>query len=348
MAEDAATRATDGANTFLLAQAGTIAWRQLGNLIRAKVSFERLSVLSPGHPEVRAFEAQIGEPLTAAAALHPTAVAPAQVIVPTPPETPAPGGTGNVVPAESPVAVAPPPVMKSSAAVAPPLPVMESSAAVAPPPAVDDAKIAELRQLAEKQEASKRYNEYVRTLLQLAALLPDAGEKVALLVKAADLYVSKFANQAEAVKAYEAVLAIDPDNAQAAEYLRQMYEKRRDWEKLLGLQRREAERLPAGAGRAAKFLEIAKLATERVKKPELCMDLWQEVLANDQDNVEALGALAGLCERAKDFGKLAVILERQAEITQDAHAKIQVLAKLAALYGDRLSNDEGAVNAWRA
>ena len=44
------------------------------------------------------------------------------------------------------------------------------------------------------------------------------------------------------MKAYEAVLAIDPDHAQAVDYLRQMYEKRRDWEKLLGLQRREAER----------------------------------------------------------------------------------------------------------
>ena len=71
-----------------------------------------------------------------------------------------------------------------------------------------------------------------------------------------------------------------------------MYEKRRDWEKLLGLQRREAERMPPG-GRAAKFLEIAKLATERVKKPEVCIDLWQEVIANDGTNAEALAALAG-------------------------------------------------------
>src|SRR5271165_7012342 len=134
---------------------------------------------------------------------------------------------------------------------------------------------------------------------------PDVHEKVALFSKAADLYVTKFANQAEAVKAYEAVLAIDPDHTQSVDYLRQMYEKRRDWEKLLGLQRRDAERMAPGPERAAKFLEIAKLATERVKKPEVCIDLWQEVLANDDTNAEALGALAGLYERAKDFEKLA-------------------------------------------
>ncbi len=204
-----------------------------------------------------------------------------------------------------------------------------------------------MRVLADKQESAKRYNEYVKTLLQLASLVPDRAEKVSLYGKAADLYVSRFANQAEAVKAYEAVLAIDPDNTQAVEYLRQMYEKRRDWEKLLGLQRREAELLPAGAGRAAKFLEIAKLATERVKKPDVCIDLWQEVLSNDEANAEALGALAGLYERAKDFGKLATVLERQAETTIDVATKIQVLTKLGTICGERLNDDEGAVNAWR-
>ena len=57
----------DGNATFLLAQAGTIAWRQLGNLIRARVSFQRLSAVAPEHPQLRAFEAQIGETLQGAA-----------------------------------------------------------------------------------------------------------------------------------------------------------------------------------------------------------------------------------------------------------------------------------------
>ena len=85
-----------------------------------------------------------------------------------------------------------------------------------------------------------------------------------------------------------------------------------------------------------------------MKKPEVCIDLWQEVLQNDESNAEALGALGALYERAKDFDKLATILERQAEITFDAPAKIQVLTKLGTIYGERLNNDDGAVGAWRA
>ena len=157
----------------------------------------------------------------------------------------------------------------------------------------------------------------------------------------------KFQNLAEAVRAYEAILSLDPDHSQAAEFLRQMYEKRRDWERLVALQRREAERLPIGAGRSAQFLEIARLATERVKKPEVCVELWQEVLSGDESNSEALVALATLYDRTKDNAKLAAVLERAAEVTADVPGRIQVLTKLGMVYGDRLNNDEGAVRAWR-
>jgi len=183
--------------------------------------------------------------------------------------------------------------------------------------------------------------------MQLAGMVSDKEERVELYQRAADLYVTKFANQAEAVKAYEAILDIDAENAKAIDFLRQMYEKRRDWEKLLGLQRRSAERLEPGPERAARFLEIARLATERVKKPDVCIDLWREVLESDSENAEALNNLAGLYERAKDYAALASVLEKQSEATHDTAQRIVILGKLAAIYGDRLENDEGAVAAWR-
>ncbi|MEO6419681.1 MAG: tetratricopeptide repeat protein, partial [Polyangiaceae bacterium] len=65
IAEDAVVDAGENGNaTFLLVQAGTIAWREMGNLIRARTSFERLVDVAPEHPQLRAFEAQIGETLT--------------------------------------------------------------------------------------------------------------------------------------------------------------------------------------------------------------------------------------------------------------------------------------------
>ncbi len=350
LAEEAMVHAGDnGDATFLLAQAGTIAWREMGNLNRARTVFERLAAAHPAHPQLRAFEAQIGETLVAGVGVAGVGA-------------PASGGSGNnganapVVSGATDHEAAPSgvPTPRATEAVAAQQQQEVVQAKPTAPPAAhvevtsaDEGKIAELRALAEKQETAKRFNEYVKTILQLAALVPEAHEKVELFMKAADLYVSKFANQAEAVKAYESVVAIDPENATAIDYLRQMYEKRRDWEKLLGLQRREAENLPQGAERAQKFLEMAKLATERVKKPDVCIELWNEVIASDDGNPEALSALSVLYERSKEFDKLATVLEKQAEITYDAAQKIQILNKLGTIYGDRLNNDEGAVGAWR-
>lgn len=355
LAEEAVTRGGENGNaTFLLAQAGTIAWRQLGNLIRARTVFERLSQISPEHPILRAFEAQIGESLTSpppGVSIPPIGTIPPaakQPSIPPPPvEEPVRASEEASPPAvtEPPAAASVPPASPAPTPSVPPA----APKAVSVPPAAegDPGKIAELRALADKQEANKRYNEYVKTLLQLATLVPDADEKVQLYTKAAELYTGKFANQAEAVKAYEAVLAIDPEDRGAIDYLRQMYEKRRDWEKLLGLERREAERL-YGDERAQKLLDIAKLATERVKKPDVCIELWQQVLDSDPSNVEALGALGGLYERSKEFDKLVSVLEKQVEVTYDSAQKVQILTKLGTIYGDRLSDDEGAVSAWRA
>jgi tetratricopeptide (TPR) repeat protein len=41
---------SNGAESFLLAQAANVAWRQLGNLMRARAYFEKLSAVSPDHP----------------------------------------------------------------------------------------------------------------------------------------------------------------------------------------------------------------------------------------------------------------------------------------------------------
>ncbi|WP_437768228.1 tetratricopeptide repeat protein [Sorangium sp. So ce281] len=411
LAESAANQ--NGSSPYMIAQAGGIAWRQLGNLIRARSWFERLSAVAPTHPSVSAFEAQIGERLTAApvapSAPPPSAAAPAPVVVAPAPVVVAPAPVVVAPVAPAPVAVAPadatplptsaPAPVSGPAPVSAPAPVSGRASAPAsgpvgdssvderdarssarssvadiepppparapaesrpadsevgrrptapPPPGAEVAgRVEELKAKAQKQEQAKRYNEYVKTLIEIAEAVSDPAEKIDNYAKAAELYSGKFSNAAEAVKCYEAILAIDGEHAQAIDFLRQSYEKRRDWEKLIGLLRREAAALPEGGDRAAKYLEIAKLASERVKKVDFCIELWDEVLANDPENPEALNALAGLYEKNKDYQAFARVLQKQVDTTFDSTQKLALLSKLAQLYGERLKDDEAAVKAWQ-
>lgn len=319
----------DGA--YLLAQAGLVLWRELGDLIRARAFFDRLAAIDPEHPALAQFEAQIGEKLGAKPAAVEAEPAP----------SPAPPPAAEPEPAPSP---APAPVVEKPAASAP----ASAPASSAPRAAGGDAgKIAQLRAQLDEQEAAKKFHEYVKTLVALGDEVEDPAERVELYLKAADLYVNKFVNQAEAVRTYERVLEVEPANPAAIDYLRQMYEKRRDWEKLIQLKTNEANQYEAGPVRSAAFKEIAQLATERVKKPEVCIDLWAVVLENDPEDADAIEALAQLYERARDYEKLADVLEKQAQITYDTTAKINVLNKLGQVVGDRLKDDVRAVEAYR-
>ena len=53
---------------------------------------------------------------------------------------------------------------------------------------------------------------------------------------------------------------------------------------------------------------MAKLASEKLKKPSVSIELWQKVLADDAEHLEALGELEKLYEREKVWDKLADVL----------------------------------------
>ncbi|HEX2878858.1 MAG TPA: hypothetical protein VHO25_04910, partial [Polyangiaceae bacterium] len=297
---------------FFLSSAALLKWQAMGDAAGAKAIVQRLASIAPKHATVAAYEAEHG-PVAAAAA--------------------APSSAPAAKSEPAPAAEAP----KAAASARP--------AAVAAA-AADPEKVAELRTKLAEQEAAKRHHEYVKTLVALADAVGDPAEKAQLYSAAAELYATKFMNQAEATKAYEAVIAVDPSNSTAVDYLRQAYEKRRDWEKLIQLRRAEAE-TASGDARHRIYKELADLATERVKKPELCLELWAVVLEYDPGDVAALQALVQLYERTREYDKLADALVRLVEYTSDTAQKIQLLNKLGQIAGDRLKDDEKATEAYR-
>ena len=81
----------------------------------------------------------------------------------------------------------------------------------------------------------------------------------------------------------------------------------------------------------------------------MCIDLWNEVISNDPENAEALNALAGLHERAKDWAELAC-RPCKSRVDSDLRQQGQRGAARKArcqLYGERLNDDVAAVEAWR-
>jgi tetratricopeptide (TPR) repeat protein len=173
-------------------------------------------------------------------------------------------------------------------------------------------------ELAAQYETMKRWPDLIALLRKKASAVETAEEKVALQLRIANLFLEKFSNQAEAIKSFEAILEIDSENADALAFVKQMYEKRRDWEKLVAVNQREIEKITDAEVRRGRRVEVAKLASEKMKKAAVSIDLWQKVLADDAENVEALGELEKLYEREKMWSELGAVLERQVAVASDA------------------------------
>ena len=168
-----------------------------------------------------------------------------------------------------------------------------------------------------ESSANPRWPDIISLLRKKAAAVEAPEEKIALLLRVANLYIERFQNQAEAIKCFEAILEIDAANPEAIAYLKQMYEKRRDWDRLIAVLRQEVGRIEDTSERARRWAEVAKLATEKLKKVPVSIELWSKVLEIDNSDAEALAELEKLYEREKRWEELAAVLQKQVDLTVD-------------------------------
>ena len=156
------------------------------------------------------------------------------------------------------------------------------------------------------------------------ALVYDADEKIELYAKAADLYVNKFANQAEAVKAYEAILAIDPNHA-AGDRLpaRRCTRSAATGRSSSGC---SAAR-PSDSTRARARGEVPRRSRSSrpsgSRSPRSASSSGRRCSRTTIRTSKRSARSRGLYERNKEFEKLATVLEKQAELTYEPPAKIR-------------------------
>src|SRR5260370_23943068 len=161
--------------------------------------------------------------------------------------------------------------------------------------------------LAAQYENMKRWPDLISLLRRKAGVVTEPAEKVALHLRVANLFLEKFSNQAEAIKSFEVILELAPENPEALSFLKQMYEKRRDWDKLVAIHQREIEQLTDPEARKARRIEVAKLASEKLEKPGISIDLWKRVLVEGAENAEARGGPERLGGRDEARGALGAV-----------------------------------------
>ncbi|HOU52746.1 MAG TPA: tetratricopeptide repeat protein [Myxococcota bacterium] len=201
--------------------------------------------------------------------------------------------------------------------------------------------------LLKRYEAGGRWPDYVKVLGRKIEVVTDRAERVALLEQQAQLLETRLAKFPEAIACLEAILDAEPERKDIADRLKDLYERRRDFDALLRLRKREAERLADPVERAAIYRELAVTATERLRKFPLAIEFWEQVLDLDPGHDEALQALEGLYEREKRYEDQARILAARVEKASSPVEQVALLERLALLKGTRIQDPAGATAIWR-
>ncbi len=204
-----------------------------------------------------------------------------------------------------------------------------------------------VRELVRVYEALGRVRDLLVSQARLADLETDPGTKAELHRLVARRYLEQFSNVQNATEAYEKLIQILPQDPEATEKLKELYVKRRAYKPLYDLMEAEASRLGEGPERRAAWIEMAKLAGERLDRAEDAVALYRKVLEEEPGALAALDALEKLAEREKDYPTVADALERRLLVTEGEQAKLSVLQKLGVLYAERLQDPKGTVRTFR-
>ena len=211
---------------------------------------------------------------------------------------------------------------------------------------LDERAIDAVRELCRVYEALQRWRDLLVHQQKLAELSPDREEKLTLLRAAGKRWMEQFQNVQNATDVYEAILRVDPSDTEARARLRELYNRRRAWPQLYALYEKEVEFVD-DAQKLQLFMEMAKLAAERLDRSADAISLYKRVLVLDPSAAGVMDALEKQAERDKDFATVAEVLERRVDQAPDENARIAVLQKLGGVYSDRLNDPRKAASAWR-
>ncbi len=204
-----------------------------------------------------------------------------------------------------------------------------------------------LNALATRYEAQGRFGDLVQILTRQAEVASDPGARVALHRRIAALWADKLGKHQNAVASFEKIFEADTNDVETAARLKDLYAKGRAWRPLIEVLRRELPHADS-AGRRARLVEMARIASERLNDVREAIMLYNQVLAVAERDADALAGLATLYERERRWPALVEILERQRlNAQQDPSAELALLERRGTLLYERLGATQAAIEVFQ-
>jgi tetratricopeptide (TPR) repeat protein len=207
---------------------------------------------------------------------------------------------------------------------------------------VDDESEPALSALVELYSSLGSWEALASVLRKLTSVTTDFTRQTALYLQLGECLYRRMRDSAEAVKAYREVLDMDPTQEAAVEALREIYETTGAWDDLIEILGMRASLHPEEE--TAIKLARGRILEDKLKDTVRAADEFEDVLAFDPANLDAMARLKVIYTDAGNWKKLAETLERGLSFASRAEDRMEILSSLALLHEEALDDADGAAD----
>ncbi len=179
-------------------------------------------------------------------------------------------------------------------------------------------------------------------LERLASAVKRPAEQLSALHRLGELHRRQQGKEREAIRWFEAALAIDPGYAPAIAALDGLYRSIGDWAALARMYVGEGSSSQSSAARAAAYARAADIFDTRLARPEDAVEHYEHALALDPHHEGAFKALVQLHTAAQRHRSLIELYDGAVDIAPREDIAIAYLFKIGAIYEDVLGEHSGA------
>jgi tetratricopeptide (TPR) repeat protein len=176
----------------------------------------------------------------------------------------------------------------------------------------------------------------------------DPHDARALLARLAHIHEEQLDDVAAAGGAWRAVLAAEPDDAEALAALERLYEAAGEWEALREVLAREAELAWDVDRKKSLYLRLSALLRDHLREPDEAVRALQRVLDLDEANRAVMGELETLYREGERWDDLVALLKRRLAYAADDGEAADTRIELGVLLRDRLDETDAAIDAFEA
>ncbi|MEZ4475556.1 MAG: hypothetical protein R3F60_33125, partial [bacterium] len=176
----------------------------------------------------------------------------------------------------------------------------------------------------------------------------DVQRELQLYAKLGRVWGDYLEREANALENWGRVLDRDPHNQEALWAVKDLYERTDEQAKVAETNHRLLDLIDgADPRRAELYRQLGRLYQEALESPQRAIDAFNQLLAIEPQDAEAIDCLEELYTQAEDWQNCVSVLDRKVEITADAFDRVSILFRIAEMWEQNLGDAAGGQAAYR-